>query len=35
MKPDIDGEVTTEEHEVGVGRWVCSSDFFVSVWNDI
>lgn len=29
VKPDVDGEVTTEEHEVGVGRWVCSSDFLL------
>jgi len=29
VKPDVDGEVTTEEREVGVGRWVCSSDFLL------
>jgi hypothetical protein len=27
VKPDVEGEVTAEEHEVCIGRWVCSSDF--------
>ena len=29
VKPDVEGEVTTEEHEVCVGRWVCSSNFLL------
>lgn len=29
MKPDVEGEVTTEEHEVCVRRWVCSSNFLL------
>jgi hypothetical protein len=29
VKSDVDGEGTTEEHEVGVERWVCSSDFLL------
>jgi hypothetical protein len=29
VKPDVEGDVTTEEHEGCVGRWVCSSDFLL------
>jgi len=29
VKPDVGREGTTEEHEVGVERWVCSSDFLL------
>jgi len=29
VKPDVEDEVTTEEHEVYVGRWVCSSNFLL------
>lgn len=27
VKPDVEGEVTTEENEVCIGRWVCISNF--------
>lgn len=29
MKPDVEGEVTREEDEVCIGRWVCSSNFLL------